>query len=225
MHAELGPLYKVTDENGRACNGGSGVWPLPVGDAPGEWRAVEDELVPCERGLHVCRREDLVHWLGPVIWTAEIDGEYRVEDTKIVARRGRLVTRVTTWTEQSARLFAADCAERALVAERAAGREPDSRAWQAVAVARAYARGEVTAVALSAARSAAESAARSASWFTWSAAWSAARSAESAARSAAAGFAWSAAESAAQSAWSAMRVWQTDRLFGYLDGRAVVREP
>lgn len=42
------------------------------------------------------------------------------------------------------RLFACDCAERALLAERAAGREPDARSWESVEVARRYAEGKAT---------------------------------------------------------------------------------
>lgn len=42
------------------------------------------------------------------------------------------------------RLFAADCAERALVRARADGREPDRRSWEAVRVARDHALGVAT---------------------------------------------------------------------------------
>ena len=117
------------------------------------------------------------------------------------------------------RLFACWCASMALRAERAAGREPDRRSWEAIRVTRQYARGLTTAKELSAARSAAEdaawSAAESAEDAAWSAvesaaesaedaAWSAAESAEDAARSAAEDATWSAARSAAWSAtWSA----------------------
>lgn len=38
--------------------------------------------------------------------------------------------------DRISRLFASDCAERALLRERGAGREPDPRSWRAVAVAR-----------------------------------------------------------------------------------------
>jgi len=92
--------------------------------------------------------------------------------------------------ERELRLLAADFAEIALLAERAAGREPHPDSWACLEVARRYARGEAT----GAERSAAWSAARSAAW----------SAAGSAARSAARSAAWSAAESAAESAaWSA----------------------
>ena len=46
--------------------------------------------------------------------------------------------------ERLQRLFACDCAERALQRERDAGREPDMRSWEAVAVSRRYANGQAT---------------------------------------------------------------------------------
>jgi hypothetical protein len=57
------------------------------------------------------------------------------------------------------RLWACDCAERALLRERDAGREPDARSWRAVEVARAYAIGDVTDEELATARDAAGDAA------------------------------------------------------------------
>ena len=54
------------------------------------------------------------------------------------------------------RLFAADCAERALLRERELGREPDDRSWAAVLTARRYANGEVDGRARLSAESAAE---------------------------------------------------------------------
>jgi hypothetical protein len=121
------------------------------------------------------------------------------------------------------RLFAADCAERALRRERAKGHEPDPRSWAAVEAARRFARGEITREALGAARGAA-----------WNAAWNAARGAArnaargaawnaagDAARDAAGDAAWNAARNAARgAAWNAAgnaeRLWQIARLREYL---------
>ena len=75
------------------------------------------------------------------------------------------------------RLFATDCAEWALLRERAAGRESDPRSWTAVECARAYARGRATAEELVAAWDAAGAAARyagAATWYAGDAAWAAA---------------------------------------------------
>lgn len=186
--------YKVLGAQRHPCHGGTGQWP-----PPGEWLRVTGRLVACEHGLHLCRERDLVQWLGPEIWEAEYDESDIVEcDDKIVVRTARLVRRCDTWTDRTARLFAADCAERALpIYER---RYPeDARPRRAIAAARAYARGEITAAARSAARDAAGAAARSA-----------ARSAARAAARAAAG----------DAAGDAARAWQTDRLLDYLHGRA-----
>ncbi len=110
----------------------------------GEWVAVQTPVVPCTTGLHLCRREHLLEWCAPALWVAEYDGDAFRDDYKIVVGRARLVRRIETWTDASARLFAADCAERALRRERDAGREPDARSWAAVDAAREFTRGEIT---------------------------------------------------------------------------------
>ena len=72
--------------------------------------------------------------------------------------------------ERIARLFSCDCAERALLRERAAGREPDARSFAAIEVARRFAKGEATdeerrnAAAAAAAADAAAAAADAAAW-------------------------------------------------------------
>ena len=109
----------------------------------GEWVSVKTPVIPCEHGIHLCDPDNLVAWCAPALWVAEYDGEAIVQSDKRVVERARVVRRVETWTETSARLFAADCAERALIRERAAGREPDARSWAAIDAARAYARGEI----------------------------------------------------------------------------------
>ena len=61
-------LYKVL-ENLNSCHGGSHTWTL------GEWFEVQGELIPCENGIHLCRPQDLIYWLGPDIYEAEYEGE------------------------------------------------------------------------------------------------------------------------------------------------------
>jgi len=80
--------------------------------------------------------------------------------------------------EREQRLWGCDCAERALLRERDAGREPDPRSWEAVRVSRLYADGEATLEELDAA------------WSAWHAAWDA----DAAARAAADAAAWVAAD-------------------------------
>jgi hypothetical protein len=103
------------------------------------------------------------------------------------------------------RLFACACAERALTSEREAGRDPDPRSWEAVAVARRYARGMATDAELDDARDAALDAVLAAAWYAaLAAAWYAARYAaraavRAAARDPARYATWCAARAAARS--------------------------
>jgi hypothetical protein len=193
--------YKFTSEGGTAYNGFK--WPLPTADGPGEWvevgkRACKlltgDDL--CSgRALHATDSAHLLAWLDAEMYEVEIDESRGVTAAdKIGFRRGRLVRRIETWNERTARLFACDCAEDAL--QYADPKQRDTLA-ASIAVARRYADGQATEEELSAARSA-EAAA-------WSAAWSAAGAAEGAARSAAEAAAWSAAWSAAGAAEGAAR--------------------
>ena len=164
-------LYKVLDENNRSMHGGDAVW------TPGEWMpAVEGTLVPCLNGYHLCRAADLVNWIGPAIWLAEYQGE-RIDrdspqtdrdETQVIVRQARIVHRLDTWNERTARLFACDCAERALpIFEREA--PGDRRPRQAVSTARRFANAHAT------------EAERAAAWAaTWDAARAAAREWQSA---------------------------------------------
>jgi len=240
-------LYKVLNADGSVCNGGTGKWPLPRNGEPGEWHWVRGPLVPCENALHLCRREDLIYWLGPAIFAAESAGdEWLEEKSKVCVRRARLVHHIETWNERTARLFAADCAEHVLPNwERLYA--SDYRVRKTIETARLFARGEVDIYALRAAYLAALSAARSASAaLSASAAYLAADSASAAylaadsaaylaadsasaaywdlaARSASAALSAALSASAAYwdlAAYSAECRWQTDRLFDHLEGRA-----
>ena len=161
-------LYKITGPEGEACHGGRGSWFLPEGKRPGRWMpAIEGDIEPCENGYHLCRERNLVHWLGPVIWEAEHRGEFVEAEDKVVVRQARLVRRCGGWTEKTARLYAADCAERVLpIFEKE--HPSDDRPRKAIEVARAFARGEIDdaarAAAWAAARAAASDAARDAAW-------------------------------------------------------------
>jgi len=203
-------LYKLTHPYGACVGGGTGVWPLPNGH-PGAWLEASGPLVPCQNGLHLCEVTDLVNWIAPALWEAEYEGEsIRHEGTKTVVRRARLIKRVDAWNDRNLRLFACECAERALDAEEKAGRKVDPRSRAVVEVARRYARGNATAEELAAAWEAA-----------WAAAWAAAGAAAAAARAAAWEAAWAAADAAAAAAaWeeagaaarAAERDWQAKRL-------------
>jgi hypothetical protein len=137
-------LFKVLGPEGRSPLGASLTWPLPSDEEPGEWVEVKGKLAP-HNALLLYAPEHLVLRLGPTIYVAEAEGElvYR-DDYQVLARRARLVRRVKEWTEKTARLFACDCARRALARERSEGREPDERLRHVIRISRAFARGEAT---------------------------------------------------------------------------------
>ncbi len=180
-------------------------WPLPADGQPGAWMpAVTGDLVLCGNGYHACTERDLLTWLGATLYELEFDGEVVAGDDKVVGRCARLLRRIDTWNARTIRLFAADCAEHVLhLFEQ---RHPDDiRPRQAIAAARAFARGEIDQQALTAARAAAGDAAGDAAW---DAAWDAA--------GAAAGDA--AGDAAGAAAATSERIWQTARLLAYLRG-------
>jgi hypothetical protein len=169
----------------------------------------------CHTGLHASVKalDALGYAPGPIACRVECSGDIETSNDKLICRRRRVL-----WMCYAARplkLWACDCAERALLRERAAGREPDPRSWKGIEIQRAYLDGKATIEELkeaerasSAARSAASYAASSAAWAAASsaasdAAWDAARNAASyAASSAASDAAWDAARNAASSAAS-----------------------
>ena len=196
-------LYKVLREDGQCYSGGRGTWSLPVKDAdgtwtPGEWMpAIEGKLAPCRNGYHLCREQDLLTWLGPVIYEAEYRGEIVETDDKVVVRETRLLRRCEGWNERTVRLFACDCAERALHIFEAYFPD-DKRPRNAIERARRYANGTATDDELAAAWNDELPAA-------WNAAWDAASAAAWAARAArpAANAAWAANNAARAAAWAA----------------------
>lgn len=134
-------IYKVLSPDRQPCHGGSGQWP-----EPGEWLEVPGPLELCGGAtLHLCRGErQLLEWLGPEIWTAEIDGPVAEGNDKIGCLRARLIRRVDSWTDQSARLFACDCVEHTLLREQASGRNLDPKSWTVIEVVRRFITGEAT---------------------------------------------------------------------------------
>ena len=229
-------IYKVLNHDGTPCRGGSGKW-----DLEGGWMPRIDEIEPCQRGYHLCDGEhQLVEWLGPVIWEAEWRGGRIDSGDKIVVSEARLVRKLATWNDRTARLFACDCAERVLglFESKYPG---DMRPRKAIEVARCFAVGKASQAELEAAWSAARSAARnadggpaenaawSASYAAWRAIRNAAGEAASAARDAAA---WNAVgdatgDVAREAAWDAMdaeQKWQTKRLVRYLSGEEETME-
>ena len=193
--------FKVLNEDLSCYSGGTGKWTL------GLERSVSGPLVPCENGIHACKDEQILNWLGPAIFEFEPIGDESIDHgDKVVFRAGRITKRLR-WDDRVARLFACDCADTAI----ALTVSPDLRSIDAVAVARRFADGKATRKELSAARDASWDAAGIASWdaagvaaraASWDASWDAAgdaarAAAGAAARAAARAAAWAAAWDAA----------------------------
>jgi len=204
--------YKILHD-GRSCHGGELKWSLPHDGKPGKWMPkIEGELIPCENGYHLCRKSDVLEWLDAEIYEAEHRGEVVESDSKVVVRQVRLLRKIETWNDKTARLFAVWCAREALKLVD----NPDPRSVEAVDVAERYANGQADDEDLNAAwavaRDAAWAVARAAAWAAaWAAAedaaWAAARAAaedaaRDAARAAAEDAAWAVARAAA---WAVAR--------------------
>ena len=152
--------YKVLKADGSCANGGNGFWFLPTKKKDGTWKPgkwmprVKGKLEPCENGYHICRPKDLVHWLDEAIFEVEYKGKIIKDDDKCVVREARLLREIETWDEKTARLFAADCAERVLSIY---GKEyPNEDApRKAIRAARDFANGKITRKEMAAARDAA----------------------------------------------------------------------
>ena len=82
----------------------SGVaWPRP-----GEWLDAGGVIVG-RRGAHVCRADQLAHWLHDELWEVETDGEHVAAPDCFVVARARLVRRIA-W---DATRFARACIDHA----------------------------------------------------------------------------------------------------------------
>jgi len=215
-------FYKILNLDGSPHNGGKGKWHLPTKKRdgtwePGKWMPKLTDLVPCEHGYHLCREQDLIRWLGPMICVAEGRGKQIVCDDKVVFAQARLLSSCKIWNKRTGRLFVADCAEHVLpIWERKYPNDPRPR--KAVEAARLFADGEITREKLATAGAAARDAARAAAGAAARAAAGAA--AWAAARAAARDAAWAAAgDAAGAAARDAEREWQTKRLLEYLGER------
>jgi hypothetical protein len=195
--------YKFLTADGRATHAHNFSWSLPKGKRPGKWMPkIKGDLVPCENGYHVCSERDLLEWCHETLYEVEVRGEIVTSENKLVVREARLLRKVNHWNERSARMFACDCAEKALELVKT----PDPRSVGALEVSRRFADGKASKAELDAARAAAWAAGDAARAAAWAAAGDAARAAAWAAWAAAWAAAWDAARAAAwAAAWDAAR--------------------
>jgi hypothetical protein len=104
----------------------------------GQWKpALSGDLEPCRNAYSGYGVDHLAESISLDLYVIESQSEWIEGRYKLYSRGPvRIIEHLRGWDERTARLFACDCAERALLREREAGREPDERAWQAVRVAR-----------------------------------------------------------------------------------------
>jgi hypothetical protein len=100
------------------ANGATGpisgfAWPRPTDDAPGSWVETDGALVLCANGSHLCRAQDLAHWLHDELWESEAAGEQFEGLDCLVVRRARLVRRIDAWHLGGSARFAEACAQHA----------------------------------------------------------------------------------------------------------------
>lgn len=229
--------YKTLGSDGSCCHGGTGKWPLPVEGKPGEWMPfIEGTLTPCKNGYHILTINQLLPWLNEAIFEVEVKGEIVSQSDKSVCREARLLRKLETWNEQTARLFACDCVERVLpIFEKCYPN--DQRPRQAITITRLFAEGKATqeeldvawVAAWDVARAAALVAAQDTVWSgAWAAAWKVARAAvQTAASSVAWAVVWNVARETALVAAQDVACdaemagllsirWQIERLKSYL---------
>lgn len=106
----------------------------------GEERAWKGRGKPklCKRGYHWSPSwyDALLYASGPVACIVEVSDAVEQDDTKGVSYICKLIAARNS--ERELRLWTCEYAERVLIQEREAGREPDSRSWRLIEAARAY---------------------------------------------------------------------------------------
>ncbi|SRR6266508_744293 len=104
-------------------------WPRPTNDAPGAWVEADGALALCANGSHLCRAQDLAHWLHDELWQTEAAGAELEGLDCLVVRRARLVRRIDAWHLGGCARFAEACAQHAT---ELADRAPPGRAGDEV---------------------------------------------------------------------------------------------
>jgi hypothetical protein len=78
---------------------------------PGRWLESGSRPELCREGVHALLPEVLATWIAEELWRVELDGGESPAPGIVVAPRGRLVSRVEQWNDETAREFARVCAD------------------------------------------------------------------------------------------------------------------
>jgi len=173
----------------------------------GETRKWKGEIEMCKSGYHSSPTwlDALDYAPGPMACIVAVSRPIAWDIDRLASRTRTLVACANV--ERELRIFACDCAERALQREQRRRQELDACSWEAVGVARAFADGKASKEDLVIARDAAGAAAAEAA-----VGGAAAAGAIAAAGDVAAGAAVGAAAAAGDVAWDAGVAWQTKHL-------------
>ncbi|HEY4177113.1 MAG TPA: zf-HC2 domain-containing protein [Kofleriaceae bacterium] len=79
----------------------------------GAWMSTSAPLVVGRSGVHVCRSEELAHWIHDELWECQVAGEQIEGPDCLVVERARLTKRIDAWSNGGATRFAAACIARA----------------------------------------------------------------------------------------------------------------
>ena len=131
--------YHFLNQNMRSGFGDEPAWTV------GEERTWAGKTLKlCERGYHHSPSpyDALQYAPGSMLCEVEVSKPVEQDASKGVSWTRKLLSARDISVEL--RIFACDCAERALLREREAGREPDPSTWDALRVARLYADGKAS---------------------------------------------------------------------------------
>jgi hypothetical protein len=132
-------LYTVLFDEGVSPEGGGRKWDLPIEGTPGAWMAAASgPLDKTGNGYRLLRPDDLPAGVGPRIFAAEGRGGRLECDSALIVREARLLRETVGWNDRTARLFACDCAEHALMVFRHS-RPYDDRPHAVIEAARRFA--------------------------------------------------------------------------------------
>lgn len=85
-------------------------WPAPHEGAPGAWLETGSDAPP--DSIRAYPPEELLSCLDDELWEVELEGDLRREGHAVLATRGRLLSRIETWTPQVAAQLVETCAFR-----------------------------------------------------------------------------------------------------------------